>query len=59
MQRKKAIALREAWGDKPCAHPSFAKEYDNGERTGDFICTECGKAFSFRDKAEFVKQRGF
>ena len=42
MQKKKATLLKQAWGDKPCAHPAFAKEYDNGERTGNFVCTACG-----------------
>lgn len=34
MQKKRAIELQQAWGDKPCPHLSFAKEYDLGERTG-------------------------
>jgi hypothetical protein len=57
MQRKKAAALAQEWGDKPCDHPAFAKEYDMGERTGYFVCTQCGKTFSFREKAELVAAR--
>ena len=34
MKRKRAEALRQEWGDKPCDHPEFAREYDLGERTG-------------------------
>ena len=57
MQRKKATLLRQEWSDKPCTHPTFAKEYDLGERTGNFVCTTCGKTFTFREKAELVAAR--
>ena len=57
MQRKRAAALREAWGSQPCAHPSLAKEYDLGERTGSWVCTQCGATFSFREKAELLAAR--
>jgi hypothetical protein len=57
MQRKKAVALQQAWGDKPCDHPSFAKEYDMGERTGNFICTQCGKVLTFRERSELKSSR--
>jgi hypothetical protein len=57
MQKKRASALQQAWGDKPCDHPAFAKEYDNGERTGNYICTQCGKTVTFREKAELVAAR--
>ena len=57
MQRKKATALQEAWGSQPCDHPAFAKEYDLGERTGNYVCTQCGRTFSFREKAELVAAR--
>ena len=42
MQKKRPTALQQACGDKPCDHPAFAKEYDNGERTGNYVCTQCG-----------------
>jgi hypothetical protein len=45
LQMNKAAALRKAWGDKPCDHPSFAKEYHLGTATGDKVCTQCGRAF--------------
>ena len=58
MQKKRALALQQEWGDKTCDHPAFAKEYDNGERTGNFICTQCGATFTFREKKELVAARG-
>ena len=58
MQRKRAIALKEEWGDKPCPHPAFAKEYDLGARTGNYVCTQCGTTFTFRQRAEILAQRG-
>jgi hypothetical protein len=57
MQKKRALALQQEWGDKPCDHPAFAKEYDNGERTGKFVCTQCGTTVTFREKAEIVASR--
>lgn len=58
VQRKRAIVLQQEWGDKPCEHPAFAKEYDLGERTGNFVCTQCGKSFTFREKVELRAARG-
>ena len=57
MQKKRAVALQQAWGDKPCDHPAFAKEYDLGERTGNYICTQCGATFGFRERAEIMAAR--
>ncbi|HUQ82876.1 MAG TPA: hypothetical protein VM076_17120 [Gemmatimonadaceae bacterium] len=57
MQRKKATALKQEWGDKPCTHPAFAKEYDLGERTGNYVCTTCGSTFTFREKAELAARK--
>jgi hypothetical protein len=57
MQKKRATELQKAWGDQPCDHPAFAKEYDLGERTGNYICTQCGKVFTFREKAELLASR--
>lgn len=58
MQRKTALDMQKEWGDNPCSHPKFAKEYDLGERTGNHICTQCGKVFTFREKAEINAARG-
>ena len=57
MQKKRAIALQKEWGDRPCPHPAFAKEYDLGERTGNYVCTQCGTIVTFREKAEIVAAR--
>ena len=57
MQKKRATALQQAWGDKPCAHPALAKEYDLGARTGNYVCTQCGVTMTFREKAELVAAR--
>jgi len=54
MKKKRASALQRDWGDKPCAHPALAKEYDLGKRTGNYVCTQCGRTLSFREKAELV-----
>jgi uncharacterized protein with PIN domain len=44
MQTDKARKLREQWGNKPCDHESVVKEYDRGAATGDYVCTQCGRA---------------
>ena len=49
--------MQVQWGDNPCSHPKFSKEYDLGERTGNFVCTQCGKIFTFREKAELNANR--
>ncbi len=57
MQKKKATELRLVWGDTPCPHPAFSREYDMGERTGNYCCTQCGASLSFREKAEIMAAR--
>jgi hypothetical protein len=57
MQKKQALKLQESWGGKPCAHPAFAKEYDLGNRTGNYVCTQCGAILSFRERAEAIAGR--
>lgn len=46
MQMKKAKALREAWGGKPCDHPDLEKEYHLGAQSEDYVCTTCGESFT-------------
>lgn len=58
MKLKRAEELRQAWGNEPCAHAQLAKLYDQGARTGDFACAQCGKVFSFKEKAELQASRG-
>lgn len=57
MKMKRAQELRDEWGDRPCPHPAFSKEYDLGAHTGRFVCTQCGASFSWREKAEIVAGR--
>ncbi|HEY4218618.1 MAG TPA: hypothetical protein VGM67_15865 [Gemmatimonadaceae bacterium] len=57
MQKKKAIELQNTWGGRACDHPAFAKEYDLGERTGSYVCTQCGAILSFREKVEITAAR--
>jgi hypothetical protein len=45
MQSSDAKRKRDSWGDKPCKHSNFVKEYILGSQTGDYICTTCGQAF--------------
>ena len=57
MQRKKAIALQQAWGDQPCVHPAFSREYDQGERTGNYCYTQCGASVTFRQRSDIMAAR--
>ena len=57
LQRKKAIELQQNWGNQPCDHPAFSREYDLGERTGNYCCTQCGATISFRERAEIMATR--
>jgi hypothetical protein len=51
MKRKRALELQREWGDEPCPHPEFSKEYDHGVRTGKFVCTQCGAVLTGGEKA--------
>lgn len=57
MKRKRALELQAAWGDGPCSHPDFAKEYDNGVKTGNFACMQCGAVLGFREKGQLMAER--
>lgn len=57
MKRKRALELRQTWGDRPCEHPAFAKEYDLGVRTGNFICTQCGAILGPVEKTRITASR--
>jgi hypothetical protein len=52
MKRKQALEIQKSWGDAPCTHPAFAREYDLGVRTGNYICTQCGRTFTWRERKE-------
>ena len=57
MQSKKAALIRQEWGDKPCDHPDFDKEYMLGAQTGDYICTQCGRCFMREEKEAIETKR--
>ncbi len=57
MQKKRALAISKEWGNQPCTHPAVAREYDLGKRTGGYVCTQCGTAFTFREKAQMFGVR--
>ena len=55
MQISVAERLRKNYGDRPCEHKSFEKEYYLGADTGDFICRTCGSAFT-RDEMMKIEE---
>lgn len=56
IQREEALKLRKAWGNKPCNHPEWGKEYYLGANTGDYICLQCGEEVS-EDGYKFLTQK--
>jgi hypothetical protein len=57
MQLDDAVALKKAWGNKPCDHPDYEKEYFNGTSTGDYVCTTCGRAVWGRPEKEDEEEK--
>lgn len=57
IQYIEAQQLRKNWGNKPCEHKDWLKEYYNGTSTGDYICSQCGKAV-YETKLEDIKNKG-
>lgn len=51
MQSSDAERLIRAYGDKPCSHPHLKDEYYLGSKTGDVVCTTCGRSFYNEDAA--------
>jgi hypothetical protein len=50
MEMKKALKLREEWGDRQCDHPDIEKEDPIfGQWSGDWVCTQCGYSGPRRD----------
>ncbi len=45
MDYNQSVFKREAWGSKPCKHPTKESEYFMGQNTGKTVCTTCGKLF--------------
>lgn len=52
-----AALLRRIWGDKPCKHPSFDKEYYVASWTGDYVCKQCGRSFTEVEMREIERNR--
>jgi hypothetical protein len=57
MQMHKAWQLRQKWGNKPCDHPSWAREYYLGTNTGDKVCTQCGRDVDFDSNGRPIPSR--
>ena len=57
MDYEKAMKLKEKWGNKPCPHPSFQKEYYLTSQTGDYVCVQCGETFTVEQKEEIEQSR--
>lgn len=66
MDIKKGQRLRDNWKNKPCEHPNFEQETQGApiiglgyveSKTGDYICTQCGKVFTKAEKEEIEKNR--
>lgn len=57
MQTDEAAHLRAVWGNKPCDHPSFDREYYLGAHTGDYVCEQCGRDFSPAEAHEIELDR--
>lgn len=57
MQYDDAKRLREDWGDKPCDHPNFEKEYYLGAHTMDYVCSTCGRDFTGQERDEILAKR--
>ena len=47
MEMKDVMKLREAWDGSPCEHTHLIQERFKGIPTGEYVCTRCGKDFSF------------
>jgi len=57
MQNADARELRRQWGDKPCDHPGFDREHYLGANTGDHVCTQCGRLFTFDERKAIEASR--
>ena len=56
MQMSKALQLRREYGNNPCSHPGFDREFCFGADTGDKVCTTCGRVLS-SEEVEEIKRR--
>jgi hypothetical protein len=52
-----AQKIKDSWGNKPCDHPRFEKEYYAGAFLINWVCTHCGKEFTIAQKLELDSER--
>jgi uncharacterized Zn finger protein (UPF0148 family) len=57
MQITEVSALNKRWGDKPCDHPHFKKEYYYSMHTGDYYCYVCGHTVWEANYNKIMKER--
>jgi hydrogenase maturation factor HypF (carbamoyltransferase family) len=57
MEYNVAQKIKESWGNKPCDHPVFEKEYYVGAFLINWVCTQCGKEFTIAQKLELDSER--
>lgn len=53
-----AKKIREEWGNKPCDHPKFEKEYYADTHTMDYVCKQCGAEFTILEMFEEKYKKG-
>ena len=57
---EEALRLRQNWaikGSPPCTHPTLDKERLWGKFTGNYICTVCGKSYTYDEWERELKKR--
>jgi len=57
IQTQEAYHLRKESAGKSCEHPNFTAERYLSDKTGDYVCTECGEVFSPDRMAQVVAAR--
>lgn len=66
MDIKKGEQLRREWDGTLCPHSNFSKETQGApiaglgyveSKTGDYICTQCGKVFTKAEKDKIEANR--
>jgi hypothetical protein len=58
MQMGEAARLQQQWGNDPCDHPSWEKEYHLGSDTGDKVCSRCGHVVDFDSEGKTIPWKG-
>jgi hypothetical protein len=57
MEYNDVLKIKEEWGNKPCNHPEFEKEYYTGAFLLNYVCTQCGMEFTVSQKLEIDGMR--